>query len=83
MVGEHLDLSSDPDDSGEPHARAEQGSPGVRPFLGVRFLCCEVYSRIYADEERTAYRGHCPKCAKPVMVRIGVGGSDARFFDVG
>jgi hypothetical protein len=83
MVGEHLDLSSDPDDSGDPHAQAEQGAIGGRPFLGVRFLCCGVYSRIYADEARTAYRGNCPRCAKPVFVRIGPGGSDSRFFDVG
>jgi hypothetical protein len=83
MVGEHLDLTSGPGEPDDVREEGDRGSAGGRPFLGVRFLCCDVYSRIYADDARTAYRGHCPKCAKPVTVRIGVGGSDARFFDVG
>jgi len=82
MVGEHLDLSSNPDDSDDAHRAGERGMSGRRPFLGVRFHCCDVYARIYADEAFTAYSGHCPKCAKPVRVRIGPGGSDSRFFDV-
>ena len=51
-----------------------------RPFLGVMFECCNVYSRIYKNKEGTAYVGHCPKCAKRLVVRIAPGGTDNRFF---
>jgi hypothetical protein len=83
MVGEYLDLTSDPGNSEAGRQSGERGTTGGRSFLGVHFRCCDVYARIYADEALTAYRGHCPRCAKPVMVRIGPGGSDSRFFDVG
>jgi hypothetical protein len=83
MVGEHLDLSSEPDEPDGADQTVDRGTTGGRPFLGIRFHCCDVYARIYADEALTAFRGHCPKCAKPVWVRIAHGGSDSRFFDVG
>jgi hypothetical protein len=51
-----------------------------KPFLGIMFECCSIYSRIYKNKEGTAYVGHCPKCAKRLVVRIGPGGTDHRFF---
>jgi hypothetical protein len=51
-----------------------------RRFLGVLFECCRVYARVYANAERTAYVGSCPRCGKRVQVRIGPEGSDSRFF---
>lgn len=81
MVGENLDLSSNADD-GEPNAAAISAS-GRRPFLGIHFVCCDVYARIYVNRDRSAYAGHCPKCRRPVTVRIGPGGSNARFFQAG
>ncbi len=51
-----------------------------KKFLGVHFQCCNVYARVYLDKEQAAYRGMCPRCGKRVEVRIGPGGTEARFF---
>ena len=52
-----------------------------RPWLSVRWRCCETYSRIYRNDQGTGYRGHCPKCGKPVRVTVGPGGTSERFFE--
>jgi hypothetical protein len=77
MVGEHLDLT----DGDAPLQPA--GSSGGRRFVGVHFVCCDVYTRVYVNREVTAYEGNCPRCAKRVRLRIGAGGTDARFFKAG
>jgi hypothetical protein len=51
-----------------------------RKFLGILFACCNVYARAYINREQTAYAGRCPRCGKPVEVRIAPGGTDSRFF---
>ncbi len=81
MVGEYLDLTSG-EENDDPHGAASAAS-GRRPFLGVHFVCCDVYSRIYVNRERSSYVGHCPRCSRPVTVRIGPGGSNSRFFQAG
>lgn len=53
-----------------------------RPFISVHFVCCNIYVRIYRDADGKAYRGHCPRCGKPVNFAVGQGGTDARFFRV-
>jgi len=75
MAGENLDLSSD----GFPTSESSE-SRTPRRFVGIHFACCDVYSRIYLAADRTAYRGNCPRCAKPVQIRVGPGGTNSRFF---
>ena len=54
-----------------------------KPFVGMHFKCCHVYSRIYINAKRTAFSGHCPKCAKPVEIKISKDGSSSPFFTAG
>ena len=72
--GNYLDLSSETPTGNGPSEERNKG------FLGVHFACCEVYARIYSNRERTAYVGHCPRCARKVKFAIGPGGSESRFF---
>jgi hypothetical protein len=79
MASEHLDLTDGPlgnEPGGKP------ASPGRR-FVGIHFVCCDVYTRVYINREESAYEGTCPKCAKRVRLRVGPGGTDARFFSAG
>lgn len=73
MGGEYFDSS----DGGSPRPASQ---PRQRRFIGVRFACCNLYTRVYINSGKTAYQGHCPRCSKPVRIRIGPGGTDARFF---
>jgi hypothetical protein len=73
MAGENLDLSSDPPDSAA-------GKRTSRGFVGIHFACCDVYSRIYVNDRRTAYAGNCPRCSRPVRLSIGPDGTNDRFF---
>jgi hypothetical protein len=79
MAGEHLDLTD------EFTARQPNGdaTPAGRHFVGIHFTCCDVYTRVYVNREATAYEGNCPKCARRVRLRIGPGGTSARFFTAG
>lgn len=79
MLGEHLDLSSE----GPVNPGGNAPAAGERRFVGVQFTCCDVYTRIYMNRDATAYEGRCPKCAKPVRLGIGPGGTDSRFFTAG
>lgn len=54
-----------------------------KKFLGVKFNCCQVYQRVYINKEKTHYSGRCPKCLTPVKIKIGTGGTNNRFFEVG
>jgi len=60
---------------------SEISKSGSRPWVGIRFNCCDVYVRIYRNAEGTAYTGRCPKCLRPVRLRVGAGGTSSRFFN--
>jgi hypothetical protein len=51
-----------------------------RRYIGITFKCCNVYTRVYINRAGTAYIGYCPKCTAKVEVKVGPGGTDARFF---
>lgn len=51
-----------------------------RKYLGITFACCGAYARIYQNKEKTAYVGRCPRCFRPLKIKIGEGGTDQRFF---
>jgi hypothetical protein len=75
MLGENLDLSSDP-----PELPSQKARPNVRPHVGVTFACCQVYALVYLNRQRTAYQGHCPRCSKKFEIKIDPAGTDSRFF---
>ena len=52
-----------------------------RPWISVHWRCCEVYSRIYRNRQGTAYVGYCPRCARPVRVKVGPHGTSTRMFE--
>ena len=51
-----------------------------RAWLAIYWRCCSAYSRIYRNQDSTAYDGCCPRCAKPVHIPIATRGTDHRFF---
>ncbi len=54
-----------------------------RPFIGIRFACCNAYARVYRNPGGTAYEGRCPRCLRPVRAPIGASGTAQRFFEAG
>ena len=67
-------------DSPASHDADDTLAAAGRPYLSVHFKCCSTYNRIYKTADGAAYAGHCPKCAKPVRIKIGPGGSSTRLF---
>lgn len=51
-----------------------------KDFIGVIFKCCNKYSGIYLDEDRSSFLGWCPKCGATMEIRISPNGSASRFF---
>lgn len=52
-----------------------------RPYIGVIFKCCHIYSRVYLNKKGTAYVGWCPKCAAQLRIRVSPDGTNDRFFE--
>ncbi|NOT01796.1 MAG: hypothetical protein HOP29_14340 [Phycisphaerales bacterium] len=66
-----------PDETNGVDAAARRGP---RPWLGVRFDCCNVYIRVYRNRDGTAYAGRCPSCGRAIHVPVGPDGCSSRFF---
>ena len=73
----HVDIASLGDMGSEAEGKSDLRG---RPWVGIHFECCGVYTRIYRNREGTAYHGACPRCQRYVTLRIGPDGTDARFF---
>ena len=83
MKGRQLDLWIGDDLQRAKRSRAQAAASGessTRRFLGVHFICCDVYTRVYMNRAGTGYEGNCPKCCQPVRFRVGPDGTSARFF---
>jgi hypothetical protein len=76
-------LDSQFDASSEPVTWvAPAPSRRFRPFIGIQFQCCGVYSRIYLNNAETAFAGNCPRCGKRIQFPVSEDGSSERFFTV-
>ncbi len=51
-----------------------------RPYIGILFECCGAYMRVYRHPGRPEYRARCPRCLRPVRLRVDKDGTDARLF---
>ena len=60
-------------------------SPSIerRPSVEVYFECCNTRALAYFNAQGTAYTGHCPKCASPVRIPVGPGGSRSKTWVAG
>ncbi len=51
-----------------------------KKFLGVRFVNCHCYGRLYINKAGDAYSGNCPKCYTAYRIGIAEGGTNSRMF---
>jgi hypothetical protein len=65
----------------DPTGQSDSSGLANRSWIGIHFNCCGVYTRVYRNAEGTAYRGRCPRCGRPVTLRVGPDGTSARFFE--
>lgn len=49
-------------------------------FIGVKFDCCQVYTRIYANKDETSFEGRCPKCLRKVSIKTHKKGVNLKWF---
>lgn len=72
-------LQNEPANS-KPAEHIKEQTVGGRKCIYVHFECCGVYCHIYKNKAGTAYEGRCPKCLRPLSVKVGPGGTENRFF---
>lgn len=66
--------------SDETATAGSRGAADGRPWVGIHFDCCGIYTRVYRNREGTAYVGVCPRCTRRVRLKVGPNGTSARFF---
>jgi len=54
-----------------------------KPFIGVRFACCNVYSRLYLVHNKKEYSLACPKCGRRAFFVADRNAPPDRFIEVG
>ncbi len=75
---QHIDVISSAE--GDYHTAKPPRKRPARRWVGVRFDCCGVYTRIYRRPQARAYRGRCPRCRRLVTLRVAAHGVQARIF---
>ena len=55
-------------------------SQSKKKFLGIQFLGCNTYGRLYPNKENTHFEGRCPRCGLTLRVKIDKNGLEDRFF---
>ena len=55
-------------------------NPASRPWVGVQFDCCGVYTRVYRRPDQLRYVLRCPKCLRQTTIQVAPGGSSDRMF---
>ena len=59
----------------------KKNKPEERPWLGIRWACCNVYGRVYRDPDVMMYLAHCPKCLRRLKIRVDPrSGTTSKFF---
>jgi hypothetical protein len=71
---------SDSDGTADSMPSPAPDSPSRRPYVCIYFECCGVYTRVYRRPEENSYHARCPRCLRPVTLRVGPDGTSARFF---
>jgi hypothetical protein len=56
------------------------GAESDRPWIGIHFECCGVYSRVYRRPEEPQYVGKCPSCGRALRVLVRADGVKAKIF---
>lgn len=73
-------LKEVPAEGSQEDGSARKSGIAGKKCIYVLFECCGVYCHIYKNKNATAYEGRCPKCLRPISVKIGEGGTNQRFF---
>lgn len=59
---------------------SDADSARSRAYVGILFECCGIYQRIYRRDTQSEYRGRCPRCLRPVRLKVGPHGTSTRIF---
>jgi len=74
--GEVIDVVSSADQATSANGAGEE----ARPWIGVHFECCGVYTRLSRRQDAKQYEGRCPKCGLPIRVSVGPDGVATRLL---
>jgi hypothetical protein len=58
----------------------QAASPGPRPYIGMFFECCHVYTRVYRRPGETCYIARCPRCLRSTRIQVAPDGTNTRFL---